>query len=89
MGDSNGTDVGFEYEWSGDAYTTTQWSYHVIKRGRLAWRLLGVVRRDLSHSEEHLHEYTAFENVQHTNQVFPTLEEAKAWVVACTMGEKP
>lgn len=89
MGNSDGEDVGFRYEWSTGHYDTTNWSYYVKKEHPLQFRVLGIVRRELSHSEEHLHEYTAFENAQHTNQAFTNLEEAKAWVVACTMGEKP
>lgn len=89
MDDSNSEDVGFRYEWSTGHYDTTNWTYHVTKQYPLHWRLLGIVRRDLTESGPQLHHYVAFENVQHTNMVFPTLEEAKAWVVACTMGEKP
>ena len=89
MGDSNREDVGFRYYWHTDTFMTTSWRYTVGKDDPLQYRQLGSVQRHLSHSEEHLHEYVAFENVQYTNMAFPTLEEAKAWVVACTMGAKP
>ena len=89
MGNSDGEDVGFKYYWSTDSFMTTSWPYTVGKDDPLQYRQLGSVQRELSHSEEHLHEYVAFENVQYTNMAFPTLAEAKAWVVACTMGEKP
>lgn len=89
MDDSSSEDVGFYYAWETGHYSTTDWTYYVRKEHPLRFRVLGIVRRELSHSEEHLHEYTAFENAQRTNMVFPTLAEAKAWVVACTMGEKP
>lgn len=89
MGNSDGEDVGFKYYWHTDTFMTTSWRYTVGKDDPLQYRQLGSVQRHLSDSEEHLHEYVAFENVQYTNMAFPTLEEAKAWVVACTMGEKP
>ena len=89
MDDSNSEDVGFEYEWSSDSFMTTSWTYTVGKNNPLQFRLLGLVKRDLAESGPQLHHYVAFENVQHTNMAFPTLAEAKAWVVACTMGAKP
>lgn len=91
MGDSNSEDVGFRYEWSSIEFTTTNWSYHVKKDKPLQFRLLGLIRRELTTDEnaERVHHYHAFENAQHTNMFFPTLAEAKAWVVACTMGAKP
>jgi hypothetical protein len=68
---------------------TTSWTYHVTRHDPLHFKLLGLVKRDLAESGPQLHHYVAFENVQHTNMSFPTLAEAKAWVVACTMGALP
>lgn len=90
MDDSSSENVGFKYQWSGDEFITTSWSYHVKNDKPLQFRLLGIIRRKLTTKQvERIHEYVAFENVQHTNMSFPTLAEAKAWVVACTMGAKP
>lgn len=89
MGNSDGKDVGFKYEWSGDEFTTTKWTYYVSREEPMQFRVLGVVKRDLAMRGPRLHHYVAFENAQHTNRKFTNLEEAKAWVVACTMGEKP
>ena len=91
MDDSSSEDVGYAYSWSADTFMTTSWTYHVKKDNPLQFRLLGIVRRELTTDEnvERIHHYHAFENVQHTQMFFPTLEEAKAWVVACTMGAKP
>lgn len=79
----------YVYSWSGDTFMTPSWTYHVTRHDPLQFRLLGIVKRDLTESGPQLHHYVAFENVQHTNMIFPTLAEAKAWVVACTMGAKP
>lgn len=89
MDDSNSEDVGFYYEWSADSFMTTSWTYHVMRHDPPYFKLLGIVKRGLAESGPQVHRYLAFENVQYTNMAFPTLEEAKAWVVACTMGEKP
>lgn len=89
MGDSNSEDVGFKYQWTNDTFMTTSWTYTVTKEKPMQYWQLGTVRRAVTQSGEQIHEYVAFENVQHTNMSFPTLAEAKAWVVACTMGAKP
>lgn len=90
MGDSNSEDVGFYYEWSTGHYDTTNWTYYVRKEHPLQFRLLGIVKRELNRKTiGATHCYVAFENAQHTNQMFDSMNEAKAWVVACTMGEKP
>ena len=81
----------FEYSWNTGHYDTTNWTYMVTRNGGLTqFRVLGIVKRELSRKiAGALHCYVAFENAQHTNQEFNDLNEAKAWVVACTMGEKP
>lgn len=89
MGDSNREDVGFYYAWETGRYSTTDWTYYVRKEHPLQFRVLGIVKRDLAMRGPRLHHYVAFENAQRTNRKFTNLEEAKAWVVACTMGEKP
>ena len=89
MDDSNSENVSHVYAWSGDTFMTTNWTYHVTRHDPPYFKLLGIVKRVLAKSGPQVHHYVAFENVQHTNMSFPTLAEAKAWVVACTMGEKP
>jgi len=81
----------FKYEWSSSEYLTTSWRYHVSRQDPLHFRILGLINRELTTDEdaERIHHYHAFENAQHTSMYFPTLDEAKAWVVACTMGAKP
>jgi len=79
----------YKWSWSGAEYDPQSWRYHVVREHPRQFRLLGIVKRDLTESGPKLHHYVAFENVQHTNMIFPTLAEAKAWVVACTMGAKP
>ena len=81
----------FKYQWTTGHYDTTNWSYMVTRKGGLTqFRVLGIVKRELSRTVGGAnHCYVAFENAQHTNQVFDSIHEAKAWVVACTMGEKP
>lgn len=80
---------GFDYYWGNDTFMTTSWTYTVGKEYPLQYRQLGNVRRVLAESNDYLHEYLAVEHVQRTSMTFRTLNEAKAWVVACTMGEKP
>ena len=89
MDDSSSADVGFKYEWSGDSFSTTNWTYTVGRVHPVQFRVLGIVKRDLTEEGLRLHHYVAFEDVQRTNMIFTTLDEAKAWVVACTMGAKP
>ena len=89
MGDSDREDVGFKYGWESGHYDTTKWTYYVSKEEPMQFRTLGVVKKMLAEEGDRVYWYIAFENVQRTNQVFNNLQEAMAWVVACTMGEKP
>ena len=79
----------FKYGWETGHYDTTKWTYYVSKEEPMQFRVLGGVKRFLSEKDDRVHYYIAFENAQRTNQVFNNLQEAMAWVVACTMGEKP